>query len=337
MYKTVRHGENSLQYTILPQNDDYRSGDGGRNRNSRTCRHNRKKSIVAYVGLFFVCAVIAGTLLIPLMVTSDLMPSPASWFYRAQKAREMRNPVTVKYQVEKPPPTAENSKAREKSPAWSDMLNITEFEKLYDESNVLAAAKSTANTVATSARYIPRPQIQASTTEASTTTTTTEKSTTTSTSTISPPTVRPSAPPGPTLINTRKQAFVPSIRDSTRFSSKPIVVVSQQNDKIAVKSASGGRIMEDKNWVQSHWPYVDPSTYFQWVGYNTEDRVILPVILTIALLLVLIIGVLCIIARRRGACKACAKRSDRAAFEKLESQNDDNKTLLTNDNHSEEE
>ncbi|XP_059612520.1 uncharacterized protein LOC132258967 [Phlebotomus argentipes] len=318
MYKTVRHGENSLQYTILPQNDDFRGGatDGGRKRSSRTCRHNRKKSIVAYVGLFFVCAVIAGTLLIPLMVTSDLMPSPASWFYRAQKAREMRNPVSVKYQVDKTAPTAESAPAKAhktQSPAWSDMLNITEFEKLYDESNALAA-KSTP--------HAP----QTVTTES--TSTSTEKSTTVA------PTSRPSAP-APTHINTRKQPLVASIRDSTRFSSKPIVVVSQQNDKIAVKSASG-KIFDEKNWVQSHWPYVDPSTYFQWVG-NTEDRVILPVILGIAFLLVLLIVVLCVIARRKGVCKACAKRNGRNTFEKLESQNDDNKTLLTSENHSEEE
>uniref|UniRef100_A0A6B2E7S3 Uncharacterized protein n=1 Tax=Phlebotomus kandelakii TaxID=1109342 RepID=A0A6B2E7S3_9DIPT len=330
MYKTVRHGENSLQYTILPQNDDYRGGagggEGGRKR-SRTCRHNRKKSIVAYVGLFFVCAVIAGTLLIPLMVTSDLMPSPASWFYRAQKAREMRNPVSVKYQVDKTSSTADIAppKTREQktSPAWSDMLNITEFEKLYDESNALAAVKSTPNT-ATSAKFTPRVQ----------TTVATSTSTERVTSTVAP-TSRPSAP-APTLINTRKQPLVASIRDSTRFSSKPIVVVSQQNDKIAVKSASG-RMFDDKNWVQSHWPYVDPSTYFQWVGYNTEDRVILPVILGIALMLVLIIVVLCVIARRKGVCKACAKRNGRNTFEKLESQNDDNRTLLTTENHSEEE
>lgn len=265
MYKTVRHGENSLQYTILPQNDDYRggtgTGEGCRKRNGRTCRHNRKKSIVAYVGLFFVCAVIAGTLLIPLMVTSDLMPNPASWFYRAQKAREMRNPVSVKYQVDKTASASDNSPIKLKeqktqSPAWSDMLNITEFEKLYDESNALASAKSTPNTVV-STRNFPRIQTQASTTE--TTSTTTEKVTTT----VAPVTSRPSAP-APTLINTRKQPLVSSIRDSTRFSSKPIVVVSQQNDKIAVKSASG-RAFDDKNWVQSHWPYVDPSTYFQWV------------------------------------------------------------------------
>lgn len=265
MYKTVRHGENSLQYTILPQNDDYRGGlgglDSGWKRNSRTCRHNRKKSIVAYVGLFFVCAVIAGTLLIPLMVTSDLMPSPASWFYRAQKAREMRNPVSVKYQVEKTAPKSGNPSLKTpktQGPAWSDMLNITEFEKLYDESNALAF-KSTPSTT-TTITFPTRPQTFHPTTES--TSMTSERIATT---TILPSSQanQPSAPI-PTLINTQKQPLVSSIRDSTRFSSKPIVVVSQQNDKIAVNSASG-RILDEKNWVQSHWPYVDPSTYFQWV------------------------------------------------------------------------
>uniref|UniRef100_A0A1B0CFG6 Uncharacterized protein n=1 Tax=Lutzomyia longipalpis TaxID=7200 RepID=A0A1B0CFG6_LUTLO len=267
MYKTLRHGENSLQYTILPQNDDYRSGTGGgegsRKRNSTTCRHNRKRSIVAYVGLFFVGAVIAGTLLIPLMVTSDLMPSPASWFYRAQKAREMRNPVTVKYHVEKtalPPGNSSQKikKQKTQSPAWSDMLNITEFEKLYDESNALAA-KSTTSTPPV-VRFTPHLQPLQSTTE--TTSTTTGK---TSTAATPPkPQIIPSNTPIPTMINTQKQPLLSRIRDFTRFSSKPIVMVSQQKDKIPVNSASD-KTLEENNWVQSHWPYVDPSTYFQWV------------------------------------------------------------------------
>lgn len=100
MYKTVRHGENSLQYTILPQTDDFRTNpidaehhgrSGSRAGRPTSGKRKNKSSLWAYVGLFFVCSVVTGAILIPLLVTTDLMPSPATWFIKSQKAREIEN------------------------------------------------------------------------------------------------------------------------------------------------------------------------------------------------------------------------------------------------------
>ncbi|EDW58109.2 uncharacterized protein Dvir_GJ15209 [Drosophila virilis] len=113
MYKTIRHGENSLQYTILPQNDDFRiegkltnascslaanatasvsntsvtsstAGPGGKRSASTSPR--RRRTFFAYLGLIFVCTVIIGAVLIPFLVSAECLPSPAEWFLKTKAA-----------------------------------------------------------------------------------------------------------------------------------------------------------------------------------------------------------------------------------------------------------
>ncbi|XP_064538682.1 mucin-5AC [Drosophila montana] len=112
MYKTIRHGENSLQYTILPQNDDFRiegkltnasclaattsastsntsatsctSGSGAKRSSSAAPR--RRRTFFAYLGLIFVCTVIIGAVLIPFLVSAECLPSPAEWFLKTKAA-----------------------------------------------------------------------------------------------------------------------------------------------------------------------------------------------------------------------------------------------------------
>lgn len=90
MYKTIRHGENSLQYTILPQNDDFRtnpidSDNITQERRIRSKLRKTKSSILAYVGLFFVCSVVTGAIVVPLLVSRDIMPSPMGLFYKGDE------------------------------------------------------------------------------------------------------------------------------------------------------------------------------------------------------------------------------------------------------------
>lgn len=85
MYKTIRHGENSLQYTILPQNDDFRTNPIDseivtHERRIRSKFQRTKSSILAYIGLFFVCSVVTGAIVVPLLVSRDIMPSPLKLF-----------------------------------------------------------------------------------------------------------------------------------------------------------------------------------------------------------------------------------------------------------------
>ncbi|KAI8120557.1 hypothetical protein CVS40_8191 [Lucilia cuprina] len=94
MYKTIRHGENSLQYTILPQNDDFRlegkikaasSGGGGGIKKSKT-KKPKRRSFFAYLGLLFVCTVIIGAVLVPFLVSAECLPNPTEWFLKTKNA-----------------------------------------------------------------------------------------------------------------------------------------------------------------------------------------------------------------------------------------------------------
>ncbi|KAH8250426.1 hypothetical protein KR038_000220 [Drosophila bunnanda] len=103
MYKTIRHGENSLQYTILPQNDDFRiegklsgngrsaggassSGSASSSSGTKVKGQRRRRSFFAYLGLIFVCTVIIGAVLIPFLVSAECLPNPTEWFLKTKAA-----------------------------------------------------------------------------------------------------------------------------------------------------------------------------------------------------------------------------------------------------------
>lgn len=89
MYKTIRHGENSLQYTILPQNDDFRLEgkikSAGSSKKSKT-KKPKRRSFFAYLGLLFVCTVIVGAVLVPFLVSAECLPNPTEWFLKTKAA-----------------------------------------------------------------------------------------------------------------------------------------------------------------------------------------------------------------------------------------------------------
>lgn len=94
MYKTIRHGENSLQYTILPQNDDFRmegklssaSAGGSRCGSRKYKAKHPRRSRCAYLGLIFVCTVIVGAVLIPFLISAECLPNPRNWFLNTRAA-----------------------------------------------------------------------------------------------------------------------------------------------------------------------------------------------------------------------------------------------------------
>lgn len=79
MYKTVRHGENSLQYTILPQTEEVLSNSGlkGKGRDyspSIHVRHSRKRSTVKYILLVVFGIIVALALAsVPLYVMNGAL------------------------------------------------------------------------------------------------------------------------------------------------------------------------------------------------------------------------------------------------------------------------
>ncbi|XP_071441995.1 uncharacterized protein [Hetaerina americana] len=101
MYKTVRHGENSLQYTILPQEGDEESGksgggqggksgggSGSKGGGSRTTGNNngggrgccRPRTALFLVLTALLIGVVTASVAVPLLLTTDLLSLPGEAF-----------------------------------------------------------------------------------------------------------------------------------------------------------------------------------------------------------------------------------------------------------------
>lgn len=103
MYKTIRHGENSLQYTILPQNDDFRlegkiKAGGASGSKKSKAKKPKRRSFFAYLGLLFVCTVIIGAVLVPFLVSAECLPNPTEWFLKTKNAFS-KKPLEIKENV----------------------------------------------------------------------------------------------------------------------------------------------------------------------------------------------------------------------------------------------
>ncbi|XP_013172863.1 PREDICTED: uncharacterized protein LOC106121672 isoform X1 [Papilio xuthus] len=69
--------------------------------------------------------------------------------------------------------------------------------------------------------------------------------------------------------------------------SGPIV----DSGEVTVSKATGG-------WYGARWPFVDPSSYFQWTGYSVADNMLLPLLMT-AMFSIILVLVLALTLRRR--------------------------------------
>lgn len=275
MYKTIRHGENSLQYTILPQTDEVKSSNGTeRRRRSCGSKRGQKKSLVAYIGLFFVCAVVTGAILVPLMVTTDLMPSPAAWFFKAQKARELRNPATVKYVIEKNNNLLNSDEGKNLNISnliiGGNLTDITtttivQSSTVFDSTTFQDTSPSTIPTV-TSTALPPLPtSTETEATEIEATVMLNISTITEVVSTVITTTIQP------TILPTTELEIL-STSEIPKNPSKPKILLQEIRKQAMMKNIpvkiDDVRIdktdEEKKNWIKSHWPFVDPSSYFQW-------------------------------------------------------------------------
>ncbi|XP_046383524.1 proline-, glutamic acid- and leucine-rich protein 1 [Ischnura elegans] len=107
MYKTVRHGENSLQYTILPQDGDEESGKAGgsgggksggkgggprgpgnNNGGGRGCCRPRTALFLVLTALLI--GVVTASVAVPLLLTTDLLSLPGAAFPFAEHRPQMQ-------------------------------------------------------------------------------------------------------------------------------------------------------------------------------------------------------------------------------------------------------
>lgn len=304
MYKTIRQGENSLQYTILPQQDEGRPGGlavGHRKNGGGT----RKRSILAYIGLFFVCAIITFAILIPLLVTSDL--TPTAWFYRNQKVRDgkllLGNVVPVKQSenhiVRGTPlrtvllssatvstststttvaPTTSTMPAEHNGPLWSDALSVTEFQKLYkgDESiertgDVLPLEQFPATTTTPRPFVVRDHQTTPGQQQSGTGNLLLARGRQRITASMSSTTVRPI--PGQMQTQQQQQRSYPkhfSLQKHEKLTGADIPIQQQETKSIQVDTNREDMEKAHQNWLEAHWSYVDP--YLRWkVSSNGRD------------------------------------------------------------------
>lgn len=314
MYKTIRHGENSLQYTILPQHDDYKGVDG-KQRPAKMGR--KKKSLMAFIGLFFVCSIIAGAILVPLMISVEVMSSPSAWFYKPQKSNTSVTSVKAlkinkneKFKVEIDSNEILSFNQQQKhvyptkhSTTVTYLPKSTELDlSTINQSGTNALLQKLINTTpSTTIKTSTRPTTTATEQQLiqKTSSTTTAGFTTDSTTTTAlMPTKARSPSPSSTIVENATKPF-----------AKPIISIQPElNTKAPLETLDDvQKHKSSRNWIKSHWPIVDPSTYFSWTAYESEDNVLLPAIFCSALVAVVVLILLCFIVRKR-KCLSCSKK-----------------------------
>lgn len=313
MYKTIRQGENSLQYTILPQHDDFKNVDG-KLRPATAARSGgggrKKKSLMAFIGLFFVCSIITGAILVPLMVSVEFMASPSAWFHKSTNASSSSSSSSTSSSVS-------TTVVSQKNVAGGAQFSASKLQKLKTVSKIIkfdypAAATTvpkttTASIPITTTADVPsvKPSILVTTTETTTTidqqqllqtyppvsrqrVNTIDAVVNKATTVVGQTTrnfddedvgednllLRPPLQQS-TIVSTEKATPVLVQTISTTVASMPTIdatneqqipgkpAVSSYKEEVSL-SPVVDRPKEAKNWLKSHWPIVDPSTYFQW-------------------------------------------------------------------------
>ncbi|KAH8388699.1 hypothetical protein KR200_003272 [Drosophila serrata] len=255
MYKTIRHGENSLQYTILPQNDDFRiegklSGNGrsaggassSSSSGTKVKGQRRRRSFFAYLGLIFVCTVIIGAVLIPFLVSAECLPNPTEWFLKT-KAALIHSPQRGGGVAAGGGDTAGNPTLPTGSPLLQQnvgrnvqIVNRNGVEQFVLRLNKTNANSITPNTMASSTTTTLSSSSSSTTTTTSTTsttttpaptTTTTSSTTTTTTTTTKEPVTTPRYSAPATTITTRI-IQVPLLKSAAKKPIMPPVLAKTQ-------------------------------------------------------------------------------------------------------------
>lgn len=140
MYKTVRHGENSLQYTILPQTEEVLNNSGlkGKGRDyspSIHIRRSRRKSTVKYVFLVIFGVIIAlGLAAVPLYILNGAL-------YARRTQQEHRDIVTISPNA---PAGREMAKSRKKDlKVLPQVISTLMAKPELDTSTIVSTTSST--------------------------------------------------------------------------------------------------------------------------------------------------------------------------------------------------
>ncbi|SPP89123.1 mucin-5AC [Drosophila guanche] len=233
MYKTIRHGENSLQYTILPQNDDFRiegklsaasssssSSSAASSKRSSAAGQRRRRSFFAYLGLIFVCTVIIGAVLIPFLVSAECLPNPTEWFLKTKAAlTHSRAPTGSGVGIVAGARTGSGDAIPGTLPTGSPLLqlgqSVGKTVQIVNRNGIEQFVLKVNKTIVTAPTTGSEELQQALPLSSSTTTTTSTSTTTTTTTTKAPTTSSSTSTTAATTTTTREQPPPPPVPVST--------------------------------------------------------------------------------------------------------------------------
>lgn len=287
MYKTVRHGENSLQYTILPQQEDSNASvaisAGGRSSAGvrRRARRGRTATILILT-LILACGVVGAAVVVPLLVSTDLGALPSA-FQRFSGTAHHHGGHHAHHVVPRNRTWHHN--------ATTTTSTTTPAPSTTEEPSTAAPSTS----APTTARATEAPSTLTSTEEAPTTLQDVsgllEEGTAAKDHDHGGPSKKKALPDDPRNGTTHIVVSATVGRDN-RSSEEPTVTPELLPRTTEHPPAH-------RSWLEPRWPFADPSSYFQWTGYNGRDSLLLPVILGGALLVLLLAICICYSLRRR--------------------------------------
>lgn len=278
MYKTVRHGENSLQYTILPQQDDAAAITASNNNICgrisagvrRRARRGRTATILIMT-LILACGVVGAAVVVPLLVSTDLVVLPSA-FQRLSNNKNVHhngghhghhsvslqtNLTAIEHQNTSTPTSI--------GPELTSEASITSSTHKLEPTSTNSSQSLLHEEVTTSTKASVQMSLSLTTEEAVISAATQQQ--------------------GPVAIeglleeeggakehdrvgSSKKKALDEDMRNSTVRSfafaatdSKNVSVLEQITEADVGTSTENPR---HKSWLEIHWPYVYSSSYFQW-------------------------------------------------------------------------
>lgn len=333
MYKTIRHGENSLQYTILPQHD----GIDGR---QIVAKHRRKRDLLTYFIGFCIIVIVGGALIVSMKIgINRLVQQNPAWFETSNKmtmhvkerlyeAWYGKNVTDVLVQHDMPVierkhlminESIENAKNAPDSNAA--LIKITQND-LNASNEIIKTSIPPKITITSTLASIQRETTQFTpawdrvfTASERHSASLKAKATpanmpimdlnTESTSNVDK-SLKINELISPSVIST---TITTTSTTTTSTTTKATKSAANDNSEInvVVHELNVSKQVGTKPWIKSYWPFVDSSTYFQWTNYESEDNILLPVIFCGSVAAIIVFAIICIITKNKKCC-CCRKR-----------------------------
>lgn len=263
---------------------------------------NKRRSWMAYVGLFFVCSIITGAILVPLLVSVEVLSGPKDWFYRhtghggtivsnnrkltssrLMSSSAASSSAAFRHDVYDRVNRTESTTTPQMTPVGEDALekeNAIERNPPLVENQSRLLAMLTSSTPSADAalsaeavepsiyiedpiQILPTDEYSISKIVPVTPTYLDFPATTTSTTSTK------TKPTGPIMVNPGRKLRKPKVSRPNSAIPAPTLypatsVVTDPSSAAGILIVGASMASPTRTWIDSHWPIVDSSTYFKW-------------------------------------------------------------------------